>query len=87
MAYQNPDRCPAAEALYWSRAGHVACGEHAPVETSTEWMRGQWQPIPAYAFQRTRYRCEQCYGRALALPSYERRLSSSAPTAIAADRG
>ena len=49
-------------ALYWSRRGVVACGEHAPHRESEQWRLEGWQQLPAVKCRGGKYQCGMCHG-------------------------
>ena len=51
-----------ATGLYWSKAGIVACAEHAPDIHDLRWTTEQWEPLPesAQGVQGLDYCCPQC---------------------------
>ena len=48
--------------LFWSRAGEVACREHAPDQGSDRWITERWAAIPGDAPSRLEYQCQHCSG-------------------------
>jgi CheY-like chemotaxis protein len=78
-----------AGALFWSRRGEIACGDHAPDATSLRWRDERWAAIPASAGQgRIVYRCQHCPGDGSPIDRSHRTLGrhgSSTPRATAED--
>jgi two-component system, chemotaxis family, chemotaxis protein CheY len=55
----NPD----PGGLLWSRAGAIACAQHAPDAMSDRWRSEGWAPLPVHAAHgRITYRCQYCPG-------------------------
>jgi two-component system response regulator MprA len=53
----------AAQTLYWSRRGEIACASHAPNSDSERWTADGWSALPAGAGKgRVRYQCQHCPG-------------------------
>jgi hypothetical protein len=52
----------AADGLFWSRRGHVACRDHAPDMHSKRWQIDGWCSIPESANGRhgLAYQCPHC---------------------------
>ncbi len=50
-------------ALYWSRRGEIACGEHAPRHDNARWVADRWTAIDERAVERRiHYQCAICHG-------------------------
>jgi len=75
---QDPD------ALYWSEAGEICCGEHAPRRGSDTWRRDGWRRVKPDELPELRREgmcgCEEC-GRAPSPPPPPRAAARS-PRAV-----
>lgn len=68
--------------LFWSKKGDIACAEHAPVRSSSDWHEQGWQEVPPVAGRRIRYQCQYCATRSI---HHQSRLEGRPPLILNVD--